>query len=109
MSSGDTVSRDAVVPKCYEESMYTRCRRRKGRAIGDGGRKKVDRLLCGPRVLAHYDPEQLPRKVIRSAITNVQLTGAHLVVSVFRAALGDTTIPDTVRLFRQLTGFGSLR
>ena len=103
------MSRDAVVPKCYEESMYTRCRRRKGRAIRDGGRKKVDRLLCGPRVLAQMDPEQLPRQVIRSAITNVQLTGAHLVVSVFRAALGDTTIPETVRLFRQLTGFGGLR
>ena len=96
MSSGDTMSRDAVVPKCYEEFMYTRCRRRKGRAIRDGGRKKVDRLLCGPRVLAHLDPEQLPHKVIRSAITNVQLTGRWV-----------TTIPETVRLFRQLTGFGA--
>ena len=31
--------------------------------------KKEERYLCGPRLLAHMDPERQPYKVVKSAVT----------------------------------------
>ena len=60
------------------------------------GTKEEDRYLCGPRVQAQMDPQKQPYKVIRAAITNVQLTregGTYLIVSPHRSALGETNNP----------------
>ena len=69
------------------------------------GTKEVDRHLCGPKVLAQMDPE----KVIWAKITNVQFTGKGGAYLVVPAAMGMKPIQEAVRLFRQLTGLGSLR
>ena len=46
--------------------------------------KEEDRYLCGPRVLAQWDPGTLPCNVIRAAISNGQFTeegGVYQIVS----------------------------
>ena len=76
------------------------------------GTKKEHRDLCGPRAFAQMDPEKHPYKVMRSAITNVQLTrdgGAYPIVSALRAVLGAKPIQEAARLFRQLMGRRGLR
>ena len=55
------------------------------------GRKKEERYLCGPRLLAQMDPERQPYKVVKSAVTTTQLAaegGATLVIAGLRRALG---------------------
>ena len=54
------------------------------------GTKKEERYLCGPRLLAQMDPERQPSKVVKSAVTTVQLAaegGATLVVAALRRSL----------------------
>ena len=76
------------------------------------GRKKEERHLCGPRLLAQMDPERLPYKVVKSAVTTTQLAaegGATLVTAALRRALGARPIQEAVRLFRQLMGLRDMR
>ena len=82
------------------------------RVIHVMGTKKEERYLCGPRLLAQMDPERQPYKVVKSAVTTVQLAaegGATLVVSALRRALGARPIQEAVRLFRQLMGLRDMR
>ena len=90
----------SVVPKWNEEASSLVFRSKSQAVLV----KKEVRYLCGPRALAQMDPEK-QYKLIRAAITNVQLTGeggAHLIVSALRAALetkhnprSSATLPTT--------------
>ena len=73
---------------------------------------KEERYLCGPRLLGQMDPEQQPYKVVKSAVTTVQLAAegeATLVVAALRRSLGARPIQEAVRLFRQLMGLRDMR
>ena len=76
------------------------------------GKKKEERYLCGPRLLAQMDPERQPYKMVKSAVTTTQLAaegGATLVIAALRRALGTRPIQEAVRLFRQLVGLRDMR
>ena len=75
-------------------------------------KKKEERYLCGPRLLAQMDPERHPYKVVKSAVTTTQLAaegGATLVIAALRRSLGARPIQEAVRLFRQLMGQRDMR
>ena len=75
-------------------------------------KKKEERYLCGPRLLAQNDPERHPYKVVKSAVTTTQLAaegGATLVIAALRRSLGARPIQEAVRLFRQLMGQRDMR
>ena len=78
--------------------------------VRHGDKKK--RYLWGPRLLAQMDPERQSYKVVKSAVTTVQLAaegGATLVVAALRRSLGDRPIQEAARLFRQLMGLRDMR
>ena len=81
--------------------------RRTGHPLCVGDKKKEERYLCGPRLLAQMDPERQPYKVVKSAVMTTQLAaegGATLVIAALRRALGARPIQEAVRPLSTVDG-----
>ena len=65
--------------------------------------KKEERYLCGPRLLATFDPEGDTFQYVRDNLTDVQLetadgSGALMIVKTIRLSVGPKSIQEGVRL-----------
>ena len=76
--------------------------------------KKEERNLCGPRLLATFDPEGDTSRYVRDNLTDVQLeaadwSGALMTVTTLRLSVGSMSIQEGVRLLLDFFRLGSLR
>ena len=76
--------------------------------------KKEERYLCGPRLLATFDPEADTFRYVRDNLTDVQLeaadgSGALMIVKTIRLSVGPKSIQEGVRLLLDFFRLDSLR
>ena len=76
--------------------------------------KKEERYLCGPRLLATFDPEGDTFRYVRDNLTDVQLeaadgSGALMIVRTIRLSVGPKSIEEGVRLLLDFFRLDSLR
>ena len=76
--------------------------------------KKEERYLCGPRLLATFDPEGDTFRHVRENQTEEQLeaadgSGARRIVKTIRLSLGPKSIQEGVRLLLDFFRLDSLR
>mgnify|MGYP002807585969 CR=1 FL=1 len=76
--------------------------------------KKDEKSLCGPRLLARFQPESDSFRIVREALTDVQLTaengsGGLAIVAALRLQLGPKSMQQAVSLFLQLLKLNDIR
>ena len=76
--------------------------------------KKDEKYLCGPRLLARFEPESDSFRIVREALTDAQLTaedgsGGKAVVAALRVQLGPKSMQQAVSLFLQLMKLNDIR
>ena len=76
--------------------------------------KKEERYLCGPRLLATFDPQGDTFRYVRDNLTDVQLaaadgSGALMIVKTIRLSVGPKSIQEGVRLLLDFFRLDSLR
>ena len=69
--------------------------------------KKEEESLCGPRLLARFQPESDAFRIVRAKPTDRQLTaedgsGGNAIATALRTQLGRKNMQETVCLFLQL-------
>ena len=75
---------------------------------------KEERYLCGPRLLATFDPEGDTFRHVRDVLTDVQLeaadgSGAVMIVKTIRLSVAPKSIQEGVRLLLDFFRLDSLR
>ena len=76
--------------------------------------KRDEKCLCGPRLLARFQPESDSFRIVRETLTDAQLTaedgsGGTAIVAALRVQLGPKSMQQTVRLFLQLLKLNDIR
>ena len=76
--------------------------------------KKEERYLCGPRLVATFDPEGDTFRYVRDNLTDVQLeaadgSGALMIVKTIRLSVGPKSIQEGGRLLLDFFRLDSLR
>jgi hypothetical protein len=76
--------------------------------------KRDEKCLCGPRLLARFQPESDSFRIVRETLTDAQLTaedgsGGTAIVAALRVQLGPKSMQQAVSLFLQLLKLNDIR
>ena len=76
--------------------------------------EKAKKYLCGPRLLARFDPDSDPFRIITEKLSDEHLTaedgsGGQSIVIAFRTQLGPKSMQAAVRLFLRLLNLNDIR
>ena len=76
--------------------------------------KRDEKCLCGPRLLARFEPESDSFRIVRESLTDAQLTaeygsGGKALVASLRVQLGPKSMQQAVSLFLQLLKLNDIR
>ena len=76
--------------------------------------EKPKKYLCGPRLLARFDPDSHPFRIITEKLSGEKLTaedgsGGKAIASALRTQLGPTSMQEAARLFLRLLKLNDIR
>ena len=76
--------------------------------------KKDEKSLCGPRLLARFEPDSDALRIVREKLSDEQPTaedgsGGNAIITALRTQLGPKSMQEVVRLFLQLIKLNDIR